>query len=406
MDVTAPVVVTPTLAGHAVAVLADDVAPDAACPIHGVVAYGRRRRTAWIHRASAVGDARGQAVTVPSGHIGLSRRLGRALRLRSGEPATATVQIPPSRLVTIHAAIVSDLPVGNRARVSPATLGAVTLRRGRSRWSLLTYRNIAIPVRLTPRRYVRDTELRAPFLLRALIGAQAKELVQLSRPPARTRADVTASLVRRSRIRRPRWVAGTVGLLVLAVRAVDGLLELTLRPLFRAPSVTLITTQAYAGDDDADVVRLHAGVFRALGLDPGDQVLIEWCGLRAVARALEDYAPHGTGQATLSVSVQMVERVAAQVPEAMPPHLVARIPALVREGLGMPAVSVIEVRRRVRPYVQRHLNQLVVPVGGLVLTGVAVEELRGWPVALAGVAAFVFGLANLRMPRPPRGRWP
>jgi hypothetical protein len=99
-------------------------------------------------------------------------------------------------------------------------------------------------------------------------------------------------------------------------------------------------------------------------------------------------------------------RYDAGPPTDFPPHLIARVPAPMRRLLEIPPGTVVVVRRRLRPALVSYLNQLTLPVAGLVLAAAAVPAVRGWPLLLGLLAAVVLGLAPLRTTNPPRGRWP
>jgi hypothetical protein len=170
--------------------------------------------------------------------------------------------------------------------------------------------------------------------------------------------------------------------------------------------MVLRTTQAPVGDDASSVIRLHPAVFPSLGLRPGTQVLVTWCDLRVAALALEDYERYDAETRSFIDQRQAVERTASPASPPLPPHLVARLSLNLRRELGIPAHTVVEVRRRLRPMVVSQLNQLTIPVAGIFLAGVAVDELRGWPLAAGLAIVILLALAPLRQARPPRGLWP
>jgi hypothetical protein len=51
------------------------------------------------------------------------------------------------------------------------------------------------------------------------------------------------------------------------------------------------------------------------------------------------------------------------------------------------------MRRKLRPALIGQLNQLTVPVAGLVVAAAALPEARGWLLLLGGTLAVILGLA-------------
>lgn len=114
------------------------------------------------------------------------------------------------------------------------------------------------------------------------------------------------------------------------------------------------------------------------------------------ALALEDYEPYSVEASSWVEERQAVELTVTPMPRQLPPHLVARLSMTTRRQLGIPGQTVVEVRRRLRPMVVSQLNRRAIPVAGIYLAGVAVESLRGWPLAVGLAIAVLFGLAPLR----------
>jgi hypothetical protein len=252
--------------------------------------------------------------------------------------------------------------------------------------------------------------VRVPLSLRVLAQVSKNDDIQLSAQPKQRPFSAERALLRIFARVPTRTVTRRLGLvlgwLVMAPRLVDFTLEALLRMAFRAPVLALRITQAHPGDDGlANTVRLHPAALSAIGCKPGGQVLLKWGGRQMAVRALEDHAPHGEGlSATVLASVGI--RYEGELPADFPPHLVGRVPAPVRTQLGIPPHTAVEARRKIRPALLGQLNQLATPLAGLVLAAVAIPDIRGWPVFVGTAIAVAFGLAPLRMPRPPRGPWP
>jgi hypothetical protein len=191
-----------------------------------------------------------------------------------------------------------------------------------------------------------------------------------------------------------------------AARLLDFGLETALRALLRSPTAVVRTTQSPVGDDSASVIRLHPELFASLGLRPGMQVTVTWCGLQVAALALNDYEAYDQETSSFLKERQAVERTASPDSSPLPAHLVARLSLSTRHQLGIPAQTVVEIRRRLRPMVLSQLNQLTIPVTGIFLAGAAIPSLRGWPLVGGLAIVILFGLAPLRRASPPKGLLP
>jgi hypothetical protein len=171
-----------------------------------------------------------------------------------------------------------------------------------------------------------------------------------------------------------RGVAFSLSWPLFGLRLVDYGCEVILRLIFGTQPMSFRIIQAHPGDDDLrDTLRLHPAAFTALGLAPGGQVLIDWAGQRTSVRALEDHNPFG-GSLSSYVRGVVGVRYDAELPQDFPSHLVARVPAPVRRHLGVPPNTVVVMRRRIRPSLVGQLNQLTMPLAGLVLAAAAVRR--------------------------------
>src|ERR1039457_4367563 len=193
----------------------------------------------------------------------------------------------------------------------------------------------------------------------------------------------------------------------LCARLLDFLVELVLRAALRAQSLPFRVTPSSVGDDDLrDTIRLHPSASDARGVKPGGQVILNWADQHLAVRVLASPDQAATPQPGVGHGLAELDPDAKPVPDDLPRQLVAFVPAPVRRTLNIPPDTTIEVRRRLRTAVISQLNQLTIPVGGLILAAAAVPKVRGWPLFIGGVAVVVIGLAPLRIPRPPRGLWP
>lgn len=415
-----PVVAKATLAPHPRASIASEAAPGLDFPLMvEIVADGAPQRF-WL---DAELDARlsedhpaptnGERIT----EIALSQRALKSLGLDGESDADpVSLRIPASAKVGVLASNVDDIPQDATVDASPELLNAL----GISRWSLRPRllvtsagsngaSGIAFPVRVR-RRDISARSVRMSMLLRTLCDAGRGARLQVSRLPKRSAIEKKRAA--RARVRRHShpyhfgWATIAAGRLLWIPRAVDSALELFLRVLFRAPRITVATTQTLPGDDAGGLVRLHGAVFPMLGIRPGDQVVIVWGDSRSAVVAFEDYVEPDATPLQVVQRARRVETMTPQLAPGTPAHLVARLSAETRRDLGIPATTVVEVRRRIRPLLFRHLNQLSIPVAGLVVAGLAVQQLQGWPIVAGLIVAVILGLANLRISKAPRGLWP
>jgi GntR family transcriptional regulator len=317
---------------------------------------------------------------------------------------TARVRTPPAL----------DLPTGASIRVSPGLFETFRSSNRFRTYALLTSdQKMSAPVRIR-KRPIKDEIVLAPMFVRILCGITEGSTVQLSELPAASYSQYASWLVARVFRRPPKntWkrnIGIFLGLILKGARLIDFSLELVLRGALRSQPLAFRIMQANPGDDDLmDTVRLHPAAFAALALHPGGQVILNWAGQRMTARVLEDpnpidtpaaSSPHVLHSASLHLDTGLL-------PEGFPAHLVVRVPAFIRQSLNIPPATIIEVRRRLRPAVISQLNQLTIPVAGLILAAAAFPAVRGWPLLAGSIAALVLGLAPLRMPRTPRGHWP
>jgi hypothetical protein len=382
-------------------------------PVIGHLDVAGYRFPLWIHRASDYYDRDGKPRTLTAGCIGLSNVPWAALQkvYPEKDPEGALV-VDNARLLKVSGALADDLPAGNEIHISEKIAAAMGYRRfGRKPTLLLCSSHVCAPIRIVTRRAGSENRLRAGMLTRALFELAVDDEVQLSQIPRRRRHSLR-SLANRAK---PGPLQGSfqdvpiimLGIAIFAARIIDGALEMLLRFLLAAPAQPVRVVHGHPGDDNADrrVVRLHPALFPVLGTSPGMQVFLEWGKGRTIAVALEDYQPHSVVSPTFLANRQASGHK-IKLPDEFPPHLVARVSLAVRQDLGMPTDTVTVVRRRLRTLVMSHLNQLTIPIAGLLLAGLAIKGVRGWPFYSALGIIVALGLLPLRRSTPPRGRWP
>lgn len=368
------------------------------------------RAIVWVYREGMLATASNRSADVSDGHLGLSNRAWRLLGLSNSDDKSVELVIPRQRQIKILTSKVDDIPVGLSVHVDRSLARELGSRRDGSRWALASCAGQAIPLRLVVRRDLKATALRMSMLVRILSGVNAGDDLSLAAFPPKNKADRIDSLqdrlpaVRR-RISNPHMLT-FLGAMVFIFRLIDAAIEWCFRLIFRAPEVVVRTIQAQTGDDDSRLIRLHPSVFAALGIESGGQVIIGWGGQRAVAIALDDYKLPSDGPMPVLSKAQMVELSGTWSEAPFPDHLVGRLSSQIRRDLDAPALTVVIVRRRLRTLVLTHINQLVIPVGGLLVAAAALPELRGWPLVIGAIAVTILSLGNLRLPHPRKGIWP
>jgi hypothetical protein len=394
-------------------VLPDEMIPDSLIvPVIARLEVAGRSFPVWVTRLTDYVDGASRPKTLPSRHIGVSNGVWLTLqRLDTPPGADGRLIIDTPRTLRVAGALASDLPRGNDVHVSPelaSQLGRRAFRRKPE--CLLSTTRLCAPVHVVGRPG-NSSLLRAGMLTRALFELKVADDVQLSRMPQAQR-QLRRSLSSRAKSGPPATGALALpvvlwGAAILVGRLLDDFLEMVLRLLIRAPQQPVRVVQAHPGDDSADrrIVRLHPSTFPVLGITPGMQVFVRWGRGRTIAIALEDYQPHSPDIPTFLRSRQAAG-TRSDLPGEFPPHLVARVSLSVRFDLGMSSDTVATVRRRLRTAVLSQLNQLSIPVAGLILAALAVPDFRGWRFYSGLALVVILGLLPLRKPPPPRGRWP
>jgi hypothetical protein len=396
---------------------ADMVPPELILPVIGRLEVVGRSMAVWIFKASDYLDRNGQPRSLEPAHIGLSGRAWSALRKVSPGPSgDALLVVTGAQPLTVAGALADDLPAGIDVHISSELAISMERHPGSRRFRrkptyLLSTPHVCAPVRPVARTGGARTTLRAGMLTRALFELEVGNEVQLSRIPRR-HVDLVRSLSSRAKFGLPKdssWnvLVVILGAVILAARLVDSILETFLRVLLGAPAQPIRVVQGHPGDDNVDrrVVRLHPATFPVLGITPGMQVFIHWDKARTVAVALEDYQPHSPTIPTF-LGNRQASGPRANIPGEFPPHLVGRVSLAVRQDLGMPAETVAVVRRRMRTLLMSQLNQLTIPVAGLLLAGLAIKGIRTWLFYGTLGIVVLLGLLPLRKSSPPRGRWP
>jgi hypothetical protein len=314
----------------------------------------------------------------------LSPRVFRRLGASRGD--AVSLLCPPRAHVTVAPAFAHDIPAGLDIHADPAVTDAVSTPSwiGPNR-ALLSSGTLCVPVRVRARPGKLEA-IRVSMHTRVLAAVQPGASVQISPLPARPV----------NRTTRP-WSR--------IARRLDWLVEHLLRVLLRAPTLQARTVQAPIGDDTENIVRCPQYMFAMLGIEEGDEVLVEWADRCAVAVALEPIDGDIAFQPTDSVlAAQGVGRL--RIPRDAPTHLVVRIASPVRSALQIPAATVVTIRRRVRPYFANRLGRATLPLVGVAFAALAIPVKHNTALIVSLVVIVALQVLSLRYPRPPKGRWP
>ncbi|HEX9985464.1 MAG TPA: hypothetical protein VGF69_19565 [Thermoanaerobaculia bacterium] len=337
---------------------------------------------------------------VPAGRrrdemVWLSRRAQALLRLGADSICLVELQSPETASFAVRPALVDDLP-----RVSEVDIAPAEVQRF-GKWALAYSGGISIPVRLRGRR-VPAGEARLSRLMRTLARVDDGP-----HPRIRLSRYVPEKLHWKDELRGRTAVAGRIGVVIASFRRISryaGLVaEVVLRRLFQAPPLAMATMEAQLGDDTNRVVRIPDETFAVLGIKAGDDVFVEWADQRVIAVAHQSFVGEEQDAiAPATVDTWGMDRDVA----AAARHLVIGVGAQLRGELRIPRRTIVNVRRRVTSIFLRRMNELTVPVGGLLLAAAAIKDFPILYVVGGTVVVTVLAMLPARYRVPPRGRWP
>ena len=196
-----------------------------------------------------------------------------------------------------------------------------------------------------------------------------------------------------------------------------------------APAVPLRATEALVGDEARAVARVDSTVLDFLGVQAGDRVIVSWGQREASVRVLlqtdgqrkqmlkqfsgptgpkgkaKKEATGGTAEAGTMASSPRTTRPADPDRTFPPWHLQVWLSPEIRRELGIPADTIVTIRRSVAHFAMKNLIALEIPVAGLIIAAFAIPQvLRSWwiiPVFL--LVMLVLAFIPLRLPWRPAG---
>lgn len=358
-----------------------------------IAVSGRLRIAVWIRSTVESPQSVEGTPLDPSAVVWMSRRARDLLRL-TDDPMSVELLVADPVSLEVMPSLVDDLPAATEVDVSAATarkLGKLAIGYGQAG---------AIPLRVR-RRGMRDDHVRMSALTRSLAGLRSgkDQRFVLSPFDAEKLHWVDEN---RGRLRRP-GIPGSIGALILRVlRFFWWGLEVFLRLLFHSPPLPMRTVEAQLGDDTNRVVRMSKEAFALLGVKPGDEVFVEWADRRVVAVAHETFEVDADSTTVATVDTWQRDEAVPSIAR----HLIIGIAAEMRGELRIPRRTVVVVRRRVLSLFAQRINEVTVPVGGLLLAALTIRGLSHTFVVAGIVVVTILAMLPARYRVPPRGRWP
>jgi hypothetical protein len=295
--------------------------------------------------------------------------------------------------VAVLPAVVDDFPEANEIDM------AGDAARQFGRWALAYGKGmISMPVRIRARR-VPTGNVRMSMLTRTLAGVSASDDQKLDIAPLEPE-----HLKWTDRLRGRTSLQGVIGVSIATAycvaRWIPWAAEVILRLLFHSPQLAMRTVEAQLGDDTNRVIRIPPETFSVLGIKEGDEVFVEWADRRVIAVAHQAFNANPADARAATVDTWGTEL------ELSARHLIVGIAAEMRGELRIPRRTVITVRRRVLSIFVQRINELTVPVGGLLLAALTIQGLSRVFVAVGVVVVTILAMLPARYRVPPRGRWP
>jgi hypothetical protein len=383
-----------------------------------IVAPAGKRVTVWLEPPDKNKHDKGH--TAGAGE-GMSPSLSRWLD-SDGEPAQYTITAArPIGRKWIYARF-DDIDIADGVQVSCADWQLL----GKRDWALLITSELSGPVRVTPRPHVTEHNVRLFYATRALWGmeknarlaqqGQAEQNGALTDARAESAKETQLVWLQRLETRpaeQRRWKR--------SVQQPEDLWHRMLERALGAPTVPLRSTEALVGDEARSVVRVDATVLDFLGVKSGDRIIVSWADRETFARVLlQDHdqrkqmlqqfrgdtgVPSGGRNLPATASGSADASAADGRPgKILPPwHLQAWVSPEIRRELGIPADTIVTLRRSVPYLVARNLVTLEIPVAGLIIAFFAIPagglQSRWWWIPIFVIATVIFAFIPLKLPR-------
>ena len=300
--------------------------------------------------------------------------------------------LPPYKKLRLRQARIDRLPKSLSVEVSSDVYKSFARPGRHVAWAIATHNSLAIPARLIRGSVPLDDDFVCNGGFAEFFSAKELDTIQFSHPRFVIR-DRAAKAIQKLPLRRyflkHEKTAIIAATFISGVRLIVDIFELFLRSYFKAPKQAFLTIQPYLGDEYPRLVRLHPAAFTLLGISPGDEVIVEWCGRKT--SAIADQLVY------LKSKIQKSDSIAE--------HLYISVSGQVRVDLGITVSTAVEIRRRVIPKVLDNLNSVFLPVISVVVGGNSLK-LSGVTVFLLACFAALLSLGKVRLPRAAPGERP
>ena len=183
------------------------------------------------------------------------------------------------------------------------------------------------------------------------------------------------------------------------------LVEFIIRLFVRAPKLHLRTVEPFDGDDHQSIIRMHRECFKLLGIDSGEQVIINWNNRKTIATALEFEGLDERNDELKTYNKSMVETFYEGTAYKIN-NLSVGVSAMLRAALGIPRYTTISIRRRVVTLFLKKFNELLIPLIGLIIAGSSIEGFSSIYYYYGIFGSILFILISLRKWDTPKGKLP
>jgi len=358
-----------------------------------LIRYRRRRLAVWVRELADHPQKPAEGLTTHD-MIWLSKRARVLLRVPD-EGADVFIDVRARMQLEIVPALQHDLPRANEVDVAESVVKDLGTRRAIAESNYGT-----VPVFLRPREMRDKNRIRMSMLTRTLLRVKLGERIAIS-------AFQRERLFLADRTRRRSAVMNNILRVVAAVKLTMRMLiygvERLLRLVLHAPVLSMRTVEAEIGDDTNRVVRVAPETLRLLGIQPGDEVFLEWGDSRVLAVALEKVA---TSMPGVFEGATEDDWGTDPVADSVPDHLVVGVSAVMRGELRIPRRTIVNVRRRVLSIFAQRVNELTIPIGGLIFAALALDKITSLQAAVGAVIVTIMAMAPVKYRAAPRGRWP
>lgn len=355
---------------------------------------GKRIQPIWVFRGELAGILKSQEKTIWPKNVKINQVYAsmRVFEFFDLDCLELELTLPPYTKLHLRSARLDRLPRSLSVEVSSNVFKSFAKPGRHATWAVATGNSRAIPIRLIRSSETKDADFTCNMLLKMFLSANELDTIQFSHPRYVMRDRATKAIRKlplKKYFLKHEKVAIIAATFISGVRLMVDILEFFLKSYFKAPRQAFITIPPYLGDEFPRLVRLHPAAFTMIGIKPGDEVIVEWCGRRTSAIADE--------------LVYLESQI--QKSDSISEHLYISVSGQVRVDLGIALSTAVEVRRRVMPKVLANLNSVFLPVISVVVGGTNLK-FSGVTVFLLACFAALLSLGKVRLPTAAPGERP